>query len=119
MRELTKSAVSLSWAMSLLGMKQAMGLFSPQTPDASRSRGDSIDSVTQTVVNQLDPSLQGMFRTGDNMQRGMVNLMFGFFDPGNWNPGRWTPRTGGGCSSNCSGQPSQGWGPMPPRPDGQ
>jgi hypothetical protein len=119
MRELAKSAISLSWAMSLLGMRQAMGLFNPQGVDGTRSGARSFEAVTQAAVNQLDPSLQGTFRTGDNMQRSVMNLMFGFIDPGNWNPGRWMPGTGEGCSSNCSGQSSQGWGPMPPRPDGQ
>ncbi|HEV2987777.1 MAG TPA: hypothetical protein VG759_05005 [Candidatus Angelobacter sp.] len=116
MRELAKSALSLSWAMSLLGVKQAMNLLSPQ--DRSRqSGGNAFEPVIQAAVSQMDPSLQGMFRTGDNMQRGFVNLMFGFLDPSALTKG-WAPGTGS-CSSGCSGQPSQGWGPVPPRPGGR
>lgn len=113
MRELTKSVVSFSWAVSLLGMKEAAGMFMSQGRGAGQPMSNDLDAVTQTAVGQLGPSFQGIFRTGDNLQRGMVNAMFGIFDPGKWNPAAWMPGTGMG-SSSCSGQPSQSWGPVPP-----
>lgn len=116
MRELVKSAFSLSWAMSLLGLKQATNLLNPQ--ELAKASLNDLEPVSQATINQLDPRLQGLFRTGDNLQRGMVNLMFGLFDPGNWNPSRWAP--GSGSTSPCSGnQSGQSWGPMPTRPGGQ
>jgi hypothetical protein len=119
MRELTKSLMSASWAMSLLSMKEGMALFNPQTWDPSpKGKANGFQPVAEAAASQLDSSLQGLFRTGDNFQRGMVNLMFGFFDSGNWNPGRWAPGTG--STSPCGGnQSGQSWGPIPPRYDGQ
>ena len=119
MRELTKSFVSFSWALSLLGIKQATNLLSPGRPN-------NFEPVAQAAANQLDPSMQGLFRTGDNLQRGVVNAMFGMLDPRNWNPSRWAPGAGqpgaggqsgvssGAGGSSCCGQPSQGWGPITP-----
>jgi hypothetical protein len=126
MRELTKSFLSFSWAMSLLGVKQATGLLSP-------GRSNDCEAVAQAAANQLSPTLQGLFRAGDSIQRGMVNAMFGFLEPGSWNPSRWTPASGeaavggqpgvsGTTGMNtrqseadcCTGNPSQGWGPVTP-----
>jgi len=118
MRELTKSLMSASWAMSLLGMREGMALLNPTRDRFLQGGGpNSFEPVAQAAASQLDPSLQGIFRTGDNLQRSMVNLMFGIFDPGNWNPARWT--RGAGSTSSCGNQSGQSWGPMPPRPEGQ
>jgi len=68
MRELTKSIISFSWAVSLLGLKEATNLF--QRPaQAQRADSPGCEPVTQAAVAQLDPSFQGIFRTGDNFQR--------------------------------------------------
>src|SRR5437763_12584498 len=83
MRELTKSIISFSWAVSLLGIKEATRLFQPGQVQGPYS--NSCEPVTQAAVAQLDPSVQGVFRTGDNFQRGVVNAVFGVFNPGNWN----------------------------------
>src|ERR1041384_2314016 len=96
MRELTKSFLSFSWAMSLLGVKQATSLLSP-------GRSNDCEVVAQAAANQLSPTLQGLFRAGDNIQRGMVNAMFGFLDPGSWNPSRWTPGGGQAGGSGTTG----------------
>src|SRR6267142_278532 len=124
MREVAKSALSLTWALSLLGVKQAMGVMNPQgTAQSMRAGTNDFEPVAQAAVNQLGQSWQGAFRTGDNLQRGVMNMVFGFGDPSGWNPGRWMPGNFQ-CPSNCSpssrswaGQPSEGWGPVPPRPD--
>jgi hypothetical protein len=117
MRELTKSFVSASWAISLLGMKEGMALLSPQTWGRSyKTERNTFEPIAQAAVSQLDPSLQSLFRTGDTLQRNMVNVVSGFFDPGNWNPNRCT---GDPASSGCGGQREQGWGPVPPGPHEQ
>ncbi|HEV3036566.1 MAG TPA: hypothetical protein VHA33_02145 [Candidatus Angelobacter sp.] len=113
MRELTKSVISFSLAASLLGMKQAVGMLMPQGRSSGQPTSNALDAVTQTAVSQLGPSLQRIFRTGDNLQRGMVNAMLGIFDPGSWNPAAWMPGTGTG-STSCSGRPAQSWGPVSP-----
>jgi hypothetical protein len=94
MRELTKSVLSLSWAMSLFGLKQAASLLSP----GSNAAG-SFEAVTRCTEDQLGPTIRSTFRTGDNLQRGLVDLTFSLFSFGLWQPraGR-----GGGIRGNVS-----------------
>ncbi len=114
MLELTKSTISLSWALSLLGMKEMASLLGPRSSYEQRGNcANACDPVTEAALQQLDPSLQGLFRTGDSFQRGVMNMMFGFFNPGNWNLGLRTPADGRDPSSSTQATPE--WGPMPPR----
>jgi hypothetical protein len=84
-RELTKSALSFSWALSLLGIKQAISMGSGQ------NGGDLLSPVTQMAVGQLDESMKGIYRSGDSLQSRMVDMAFSGMNPANWlNPGNWT-----------------------------
>ena len=107
MREITKSALSLSWAMSLFGLKQLAGLFTPGSHAAA-----SFATVTRCTEDQLGPATQATFRAGDNLQRGLVDLAFAFLTLGRWLPGSgrsgWgqgemgpamAPGATGGCAS--------------------
>lgn len=77
MREVAKSAFSFSWALSLLGMEQAVSLFRP----SQQGRGDVFEPITQVAVNQLDDSLKGMYRFGDNLQKQMFDMAFSLLNP--------------------------------------
>jgi hypothetical protein len=129
MRELTKSVMSFSWAMSLLGAQQMARLIMPQTWGQGTS---NLDSVTRSTESQLGSVTQSMFKAGDSLQRGMIDMMFGMLDLGNSTSSVWeraadaVRRAGQGCGG-CGqaapppGMPSQGgagpgepgWGPMP------
>lgn len=86
-RDLTKSALSLSWALSLLGAEQAINLLRP----GQRNGGNMFAPMTQVAANQLDESMGGLYRTGDNLQRGMVDMAFSLLNPAGWlNPSTWT-----------------------------
>src|ERR1700716_110795 len=85
MLELTKSVISLSWALSLLGIKQAANLVTPGSRNQVQQAGSVFDSITETAVGQLDESMKGVFRSGDNMQGRLVDMMFSWTNPGNWN----------------------------------
>jgi len=127
MRELTKSMLSVSWALSLLGIKQAANLVAPGTRGQAQPLGTVFDSITETAVAQLDESMKGIFRSGDNMQSRFVDMMFGWLNPGSWNMMRnnCSQRTSPGRPSGLaqetppSAEPSRnpgnggGWGPMP------
>src|SRR5438046_2478069 len=92
-RELTKSAMSFSWALSLLGIKQAGNLFRP----GQQRAGDLLAPMTQVAVDQLDNSLKGVYRTGDNLQGCAVDMTFAWLNPVNWfNPNAWL-RPFAGC----------------------
>ena len=89
MRELTKSMLSFSWALPLFGMKQMMEITLPR--DASRPFGratDSFEAVTQAARGQLGSTWDSAFRAGDQLQRGLVDLMFSFFSLDALNPNR-------------------------------
>jgi hypothetical protein len=94
MRELTKSMLSFSLAMPLFGMKQMMSMAMPQ--DASRPWGhaeEGFDAVTAAAQRQLDGAWASAWKTGDQLQRQMVDLMFCAFSGDAWNPNRWLRMT--------------------------
>jgi hypothetical protein len=80
MRELTKSIMSFSWVLPLFGMKQMMDMAMPRDP--SRPFGkvtDSFNAVTGAAQGQLGDAWTGAFRAGDQLQQGMVDMMFSVF----------------------------------------
>jgi hypothetical protein len=98
-RELTKSALSFSWALSLLGADQTLNLFRP----GQRNR-DNFAPLAQAAAGQLDESMRGLYRTGDNIQRGMVDMAFSLLDPAAWlNPGTWTSMTNAANAARTGG----------------
>jgi len=130
MRELVKSMVSFSWALSLLGAKQAVNLVTPGSRNPGA--GNVLDPVTESAVAQLDESMKGIFRSGDNIQSKMVDMMVGIVNPAKWNVERWvgdfgqTVSSGFAPPSSAAGQAPasstvnaatagsvSGWGPMP------
>jgi len=114
-RDFTKSALGFSWALSLLGLKQAVNLLRPN----QQQGGDLLAPMTQVAVNQLDDSMRGIYRSGDNLQARTVDLMFAALNPTNWlNPNAWMrPFTGQGNCGRADDQrrngyaaPSSGYG---------
>lgn len=79
MREMTKSMMSFSWAMSLFGLRQMTCMLMPQS---WRSATSSFDAVTRSTEDQLGSTTDSLFRAGDSLQRGLVDLMFGMFTLG-------------------------------------
>ena len=95
--------------------------------------------MTHATEEQLSGMLKGVFKAGDQLQRGMVDLMLGFlsleaanpsqimrmtsdmmrqttgaFRQGFQNAGP-SPQTGWGlCHLRAPVQPQTGWGPIPP-----
>jgi hypothetical protein len=89
MRDLTKSMLSFSWAMPLFGMKQMMSVAMPRDP--SRPFGqvtESFEAVTRVATAQMEDAWKGAFQAGDQLQRGMVDLICGFFSLDALNPDR-------------------------------
>ena len=111
-REFTKSALSFSWALSLLTLKQATNLARP-----GQQGSDLFAPISQAAVSQLDESMKGFYRSGDGFQTRMVDMAFSFMNPGNlfsagnWqNMGNWAnPMTWMNSMGNC-GQAAGGCG---------
>ena len=86
MRELTKSAFSFSWAMSLFGAQQVVGLFDPD------KAAKAFDAVTAAACEELDASLQSLFGAGAPQE---------------------PPPNSSGGSPPVQSQTSPGWGAIP------
>jgi hypothetical protein len=76
MRDLTKSMLSYTWAMSVFGVQQAANLFRRGRRQDTRAT-DVFEGITAAVRDELDDTFKAAFRAGDNLQRGMVDMMFG------------------------------------------
>lgn len=118
MKELTKSLTSFSWAMSLFGAKQLLNMMNP----AKATR--AFQSVTDATEGHLDEGLRSAFKTGDRLQRSMVDAAFGMMNLGGvLDPTTWTgaARRAAGCASEAAqrapthedtASAETGWGPM-------
>ena len=87
MRDFTKSMTSYTWAMSMFGLQQMVNVFRPGKAT------DSFNNVTKTTEDEFDDAMKAMFRAGDNMQRGLVDMTFGVFTLGIFDRGRGTRST--------------------------
>src|ERR1700733_11642322 len=96
MRQLAKSALSLGWALSLLGAKQAYGIVAR----GDQGKRDDLGRVTQVAVDQLDDSMKRIHRSANTMESRMVDMAFSFMNPARWvNPQSWNIwGTAGDCS---------------------
>jgi hypothetical protein len=76
-RDLTKSMLSFSWAMSLFGVEQLVNTFTPQRPSQPTHKATTaFNAVTHAAEEQLGGTLKGIFTAGDKLQRGLVDLTF-------------------------------------------
>jgi hypothetical protein len=79
MRGLTKSTLSAGLAMSLFGMQALIDAFR-RSEDGGRSRAvEDLDAVTEAMIDQTGDILRETFQVGDKLQRGLVDMTFGFF----------------------------------------
>jgi len=81
MREFTKSMTSYTWAMSLFGLQQMVNIFRPGKAT------DSFNHVTKATEDQFGDALKATFRAGDNLQKGLVDVTFGFLTLGMFDRG--------------------------------
>ena len=126
-RDLTKSTLSFSWAMSLFGVEQMANMLMPQSPSQPTHKATAaFNTVTQATEEQLSGVIKGVFKTGDQLQRGMVDLMLGFLSLEAFNPSQMMRMTSDIMQQTTGtigqsfpgepsgGQPQAGWGPIPP-----
>jgi len=77
MLELTKSAISYSWAMSLFSAQQLSNLVNPGDLRHPGHRAEAASYfVTQATHNQFNSLIFGGFLIGDEVQRALVDLAF-------------------------------------------
>ncbi len=77
-REFTKSMMTFFWAFSLFGVEQLARILSLGDMGPSRLQAAAaFAAVTHTTETQFGEVSRGAFQTGDQLQRSVVDLMFG------------------------------------------
>src|SRR5215469_9497257 len=94
MRELTKSMLSYTWAMSIFGLQQMVNLLSPSDGDPGAKTVHAFDNVTEATTGTFGNAMKDAYKAGDSFQKGVLDLMFGGCAANGFDPGRWL-RTGG------------------------
>lgn len=84
MRDLTKSMTSYTWATSLFWTQQMLNFVGLGATDSSSRCAKSFENVTEVTADQMNEATRAVFRSGDTLQRGMVDLLFAPFNLGNW-----------------------------------
>jgi hypothetical protein len=108
MSELIKSSLSVGLAMPLFGMQALMDVFR-RSEDGGRIRAvDDLDAVTQAMVDKTGNLLRESFQFGDRLQRGLVDMTFGFLTLAPLRMGGGMPGMGGGMPGRGGGMPGRG-----------
>lgn len=94
MRDLTKSITSYTWAMSVFSFQQMLNLFGLGGAGSWGRCTDAFENVTDATAEQLGQTMRAAFRSGDTLQRGMVDLFLAPFNLGNWVDGSGRTRDG-------------------------
>jgi hypothetical protein len=122
MRDITKSLISCTWALSLLGARQfamAANRFNGQVP--FNEVGATLDALTRVAVQQMGETFGQFFDSGDKMQRAAVDMLLDFLSrtssfgrPASTGTGQ-QPSAGPAVDTGIQGTVQGGsWGAMPP-----
>ena len=87
MRELTKSITSYTWAMSVFCTQQMFNLFGLSGSGAWDRSTKSFKNVTDATTNEMGETMRAVFRGGDTLQRGVVDLFLAPLSVVNWGNG--------------------------------
>lgn len=103
MREFTKSMLSYTWATSVFGVQQMINLVTPQGSRPQHPATEAFNNATKCTADVFGDAMRATYRLGDNVQRGLVDVMFsvatlGLFDQGG------ARNTGSGSGSNIGEQ---------------
>ena len=100
MREFVKSVMSYTWAASFVFPAQQMiNVLTPQGQRQNHPATDAFNNAAQCTAEQMGDTMRAAFRAGDQIQRGMVDAMFGVLTLG-------TSGRGGQAGGGSGG----GWG---------
>ncbi len=73
MRDLARSMIRFSWAMSMLGARQAANLMTPREGWARST--ESFDAVSHAAADHMGETVRGFYKAGDRLQSGMVDTV--------------------------------------------
>lgn len=114
MRELTKSMMSCTLAMSIFSIRQMMSIFLPGANKDGPDTTDAFNQITAAATGQLGQSMRATFQTSDKWQRQMVDVMFSpiLLAPGK--SGQWITKLAPGAQAPQS--PTSADAPAAPNP---
>lgn len=90
MRDVAKSMIRFSWAMSLFGLEQIGNVLRERKDDEeSREKkvSEALDSVSEATERSFAERMKDLFEAGDRLQEEMVDLVFDVFDSDSLKPG--------------------------------
>lgn len=73
-RELTKTVLTLPWALSMFGIQQAATLVSSSGTKRLSDAGKALDAVTAAATREFDGWAKQTYQFGDTVQRTLVDL---------------------------------------------
>ena len=73
MRDLARSMMRFSWAMSVLGARQVANFLSPG--EGWNRSADSLDAVSDAASKEMGETMKSYYKAGDRLQSGMVDTM--------------------------------------------
>lgn len=90
MRDLTKSMLRLPWAISMLGAGQVVRMLDPVS--GPRKASSSLDAVSRAAEEGIDGFVRDIYRSGDHLQSGLVDTLFGLASAPPWDLSAWLRR---------------------------
>jgi hypothetical protein len=76
MREIAKSMLGFSWAVSLFGFQQLSKVITTSPPQAEDLTAAEVEEVSRAVQSHLFGAAAMQFRAGDEWQRRLVDAVF-------------------------------------------
>lgn len=76
MREVAKSMLGFSWAVSLFGFQQLSKVMSPSPAQPEAATVAEVEEVSRAVQSHLFGATAMQFRAGDEWQRRLVDVLF-------------------------------------------
>ena len=98
MRELTKSMMSYTLAMSMFSVRQMVNLFIPREAREGSTTADSFNQLATVAAGQLGQTLGATFQAGDRWQRQVIDMIFSPSALASGNPMKWISKAGSPAS---------------------
>jgi hypothetical protein len=76
MREVAKSMLGFSWAVSLFGFQQISKAMAPSADQPQNATAAEVNEVSRAVQSHLFGAAALQFRAGDEWQRRLVDVVF-------------------------------------------
>jgi len=87
MREVAKSMLGFSWAVSLFGAQQIAAMVAP-SPESRDAAAATFDEASRAMQAFLSETVSQQFQRGDEWQRRVVDAVFDAAQLGNIDAGR-------------------------------